>query len=546
MYNNFIHNKAHGFVFAYVPKVACTNWKSILRRLNGAEDWLDSRIAHDRNVSGLDYFNPEPDAPNAGLPEGVPVFTMVRDPYARALSAYLNKVEARLGGPKDERFEHWDKIVVEIDTFRKRNLDTETYPEIDFEVFLRWLRESGSWSTRDEHWAPQSDLLAQPYVSFEFVGRFEAIATDSAEILQRIGADVEFPSQKQVNFAPTHAKARLDTYLTEACRNLIEDVFAADFINFKYEPRSGRDLSDRAREAELKKSLIFNRFTGFVSVAKPFGFESFVQDNFARAQSASPKPFAKFLTKQSQLGELLKNIAGANDQNPVKVFDIGAFMGAFAAAAKHTADQQGVETDILCVEPNPRIIDALSANLSIHGIAASVVKAAIGFRNGQGRLGFHVSRMLGGRVLDPTEKLQPEYIEEPVDVLSLADILPLEQSLSLVKLDISGLELAALRSIADSPKRLNNVFIIRVRKWQLDKAFEENETFLDWLNRYFKVVRVKDPTLPKNDKSRFSLTHPSEFSEPVGYVLAVPRAHEALEPASTQPQTDKSAKNPGS
>ena len=37
---NFIHVRSRGFVFGYVPKVACTNWKSIFRLL---EDGLDRK-----------------------------------------------------------------------------------------------------------------------------------------------------------------------------------------------------------------------------------------------------------------------------------------------------------------------------------------------------------------------------------------------------------------------------------------------------------------------------------------------------------------------
>lgn len=237
MYEHFTYNAPHHFVFAFVPKVACTNWKTILRRLNGAEDWLDPVKAHDRKTSGLTYLAPQPDLPDAGLPAGAPRYTMVRDPYARALSAYLNKVERRLGAPA--RGDYWDKVVGQINTFRTEVLGAGRFETIDFEVFLRWLRDSGAWSARDAHWAPQSVLLGQPYVQFDYVGRFERIEADSAEILEKIGVDIPFPTQKQVQFKPTNAEERLQHYLTPACQALVEDIYADDFANFGY-PLRGR------------------------------------------------------------------------------------------------------------------------------------------------------------------------------------------------------------------------------------------------------------------------------------------------------------------
>lgn len=528
LYKNFIYDEERKFIFAYVPKVACTNWKSIFRKLNGAEDWLNSTLAHDRDKGGLTYLEPELDAPNAGLPEGVPRYAMVRDPYERALSAYLNKIEHLAGKPPSKRFDHWNRIIDEIDAFRREALGADQYPQINFEVFLRWLKESGSWSARDEHWAPQSDLLCQPHVAFDYIGRFEAIEKDSAHILDLIGENVRLPSQKQVKFAPTNAKAFLETYLTPQARDLVEDIYAVDFINFKYKSRSGRNLASYANQSHLKKSLIVNKGTGFISVASPFESEIFVRKNFSSAASSSPGVFASHIAKNSRLPRLMTKLADLNGGEPVKVFDLGAFMGAFAAAAKHAADAAGVETEVLCVEPNPRVQDALSANLAIHGVTAGVMQAAVGLQNGKARLSFHETRMIGARVLNPNQTPPPDHVVADVDVLGLVDLLALEKSVGLVKMDIAGLELAALRSLMDSPSRLNNVFLVRLRPWQLDKQFDDGLSFLDWLLARFVIVPVKNPTLPANEPMAEPFGPGQTVGQDGAYVIAIPKAHESV------------------
>ena len=57
IYKNFIYMEDRGFLFAYVPKVACTNWKSLLRYMSGKEDWLDNKLAHDKALGGLRYLD---------------------------------------------------------------------------------------------------------------------------------------------------------------------------------------------------------------------------------------------------------------------------------------------------------------------------------------------------------------------------------------------------------------------------------------------------------------------------------------------------------
>ncbi len=95
-YSNFIYDKTGGFIFAYVPKVACTNWKSLLRYMAGQADWLDSKLVHDKAGGGLHYLDLNGGDVDLLSDPGIPKYTMVRDPYSRVLSAYLNKVESRL------------------------------------------------------------------------------------------------------------------------------------------------------------------------------------------------------------------------------------------------------------------------------------------------------------------------------------------------------------------------------------------------------------------------------------------------------------------
>lgn len=235
-YKNFIYNAERGFLFAYVPKVACTNWKSLLRYMAGEKDWLNNRLAHDKQNGGLHYL--DLGGPGAELLQDPSVrkYAMVRDPYSRTLSAYLNKVESRLPVTPEPvpGEDHFTMVTREIDRYRRGVLGTERFPQMCFEAFLLWLRDSGSWFTHDEHWAPQTVLLRQPQVRFDILGRFENLAEDAPRMLEAMGCDQGFPTQKDVNFAPTKATDKMARYYTPACYALVEEILAADFTAFGY------------------------------------------------------------------------------------------------------------------------------------------------------------------------------------------------------------------------------------------------------------------------------------------------------------------------
>lgn len=468
-----------------------------MRYLNGAPDWLENKLAHDRQLSGLEYLQIQPDQPGFGLPEGARRFAMVRNPYDRTLSAYLNKVEQRLPLKAEDTGNYWDSVVAKVENFRVNELDTTKHPEISLEVFLRWIKYSDDWEIQDEHWCPQTTLLRQPEIEFDYIGRFENIAEDAPKILAQMGCDQSFPSQRDVKFAPTNASVRLERYMTPEVEALIESIYALDFEQFGYPSRSGHDMALRTEIAHLQRRLIRHKNTHFASVANGWDEELFVRNHFDPVERIQPQEFKSYIKSHCLLEQVLKSLKQRTGASVVNVLDIGAYMGQFAVGTYLASQLSHVEIRLSCAEANPRISKNLCATLDLYGAEAEVISAAISHQNGQARFAFRPHRMLGGRIADSFGPNPPDdLLEEVVDCLDLRKVVANETAPALIKLDIGGLELNSLRILSQLGAWPEFMFIANLRPWQLDREID-GQAFGSWLTQRFRVIATGSPLVPK-------------------------------------------------
>jgi hypothetical protein len=144
------------------------------------------------------------------------VFTFVRNPYPRVLSAYLDKI-ANLHEPNV-----WPAFAAAHGLGDRRP---------SFSEFLELLTAEVP-AVMNPHWRPQSFLIGYGLVPFDFVGTLENLGADMQTIMRRIfGENVTVE-----DFAPhrTGAADQLSSYVTAKERKLIERIYEADFANFGY------------------------------------------------------------------------------------------------------------------------------------------------------------------------------------------------------------------------------------------------------------------------------------------------------------------------
>lgn len=131
-------------------------------------------------------------------------FTVVRNPYTRTLSAYLDKVERRA----------------------KAKGHTTSFAH-----FLRVL-ENGKLF-KNAHWAPQYSLMLLPVDQLDFVGKMERLDRDLAHINDRIRPTQHHPVASSLGNA-TDANKKLATYYNEDLIAKVRKLYRADFDIFDY------------------------------------------------------------------------------------------------------------------------------------------------------------------------------------------------------------------------------------------------------------------------------------------------------------------------
>jgi hypothetical protein len=218
---DYVVNVSEKYRYMYLANLKVAS-SSILRVLQLAEvDGDISRIPespHDRAGSPIPSHVAAPTPLNEVMEsEAFFKFTYVRNPYTRALSAYLDKV-------------------LRDDSERVRLLPSIGLPAGSEPTFLEFLKaiqaQRDSW--RDIHWVTQSRLIQINNINYNFVGRFESFVTTFPVVLELLGIEQTLLGKAGTPPNKTSAGDRLREFIGPKERELIIAIYEADFVNFRY------------------------------------------------------------------------------------------------------------------------------------------------------------------------------------------------------------------------------------------------------------------------------------------------------------------------
>jgi hypothetical protein len=139
-------------------------------------------------------------------------FTLVRSPYTRVLSAFLNKIN---NGKRAELIR------------KKLGLEKDAY--VSFDAFIEYLEKGGIYE--DGHWLPQSCIAPVDIIRDIEILKFENIDEDLPNFLSsKMGI---FDLETQANHA-TGANNKVGEFYTPILAQRVYELYKKDFELFSY------------------------------------------------------------------------------------------------------------------------------------------------------------------------------------------------------------------------------------------------------------------------------------------------------------------------
>ena len=222
----FFVSLKHGYLYAQAPKVASStlNQRLIALELKGtgiAYDEAALHLAPYRAVHVRPFQMTRGMLIKAFFGPGTYRFCFVRDPYARVLSAYIDKVGYKR-----------DPAALVFVHYGRDRADPET--AVSFGEFIAYLEaqrdQIGQWNP---HWRPMARLLRPDLIQYDLIGRLETFEADFAVVSARIGVS---PAAEAVAVPHlTRAADRLAEFYTADLRARVAALYAEDFAAFSYQ-----------------------------------------------------------------------------------------------------------------------------------------------------------------------------------------------------------------------------------------------------------------------------------------------------------------------
>ncbi|MEM9498565.1 MAG: sulfotransferase family protein [Pseudomonadota bacterium] len=159
---------------------------------------------------------------------GVVKWTLVRNPFSRALSGYLDKVVRN-----EPQFLN---IKRQIAQNRDTPLDSVDHSTVTFEEFCLALCAFEKPMQFDPHWRPQYLHTCSDILPYTYTGRLETLHRSEEEIARLLGLQkMDFTKGRD---HATGADGKIEEYYSDHSADLIRKVYNLDFEKFGY----SRDL----------------------------------------------------------------------------------------------------------------------------------------------------------------------------------------------------------------------------------------------------------------------------------------------------------------
>lgn len=212
----------HKYLYVETPKVACSTVKATLYRLELEDselEWEDFEDIHKREYSPL--LNPKQvgDFDAFIARDDIFKFCLVRNPYNRLLSCFLDKIVGK---------QYPKRIILQ----QLGHDSSDLTIDVSFREFVLSVSQQPV-SMMDLHWRPQHYQTYQAGISYDLVGRLENFDEDFRRIGQRLSENFSKYFHHEVRHR-TGSGMHLRQFYTPELQQLVYDIYRVDFEHFGY------------------------------------------------------------------------------------------------------------------------------------------------------------------------------------------------------------------------------------------------------------------------------------------------------------------------
>lgn len=212
----------NAYVYFAVGKAANSTVKHHLYELEYAGTPFKTKSVHDRQSAPLlsPFQLPDDMLEEVFNSPKFFRFSVVRNPYARILSCYLDRIVPANSAP-------YRQLVIAM--------GRSAGEAVSFEEFVRTICQQKPFE-QNNHWRLQVSEICMAATKCDFIGKQETFAQDMAQIWRKVAGGRPMPDFAKENLAPsiTSAEKRLDEYYTPELVDLVRKAYREDFETFDY------------------------------------------------------------------------------------------------------------------------------------------------------------------------------------------------------------------------------------------------------------------------------------------------------------------------